>query len=89
VIIKAAVGGRGRKPAQPSIPEGILGFPPPDTGYTGHAGNQIYQIENKGHTFSSPSKKSYLPVKIPMWDSQVLSRQLRQRAILDRSALPC
>jgi hypothetical protein len=21
----------GRKPAQPSIPEGILGFPPPDT----------------------------------------------------------
>jgi hypothetical protein len=24
------VGSRGRKPAQPSIPEGILGFPSPD-----------------------------------------------------------
>ena len=47
----------GRKPAQPSIPEGILGFPPPDANTHRTLETKLNSLKTNDFKFLSPSKK--------------------------------
>jgi hypothetical protein len=53
----------GRKPAQPSIPEGILGFPPPDALIQCISKTKAKLLKRNTLAYSLPGKKSVGAVK--------------------------